>query len=66
MHKWLQPWLLGSDLTIDLRLRGHTVARLGARALPNFLASVLQLGPVELKPFAMLRACWHSRRKALK
>lgn len=42
--------LKAAGLTVDVRLRGDTIARLGARAQPNAIARLLNLGDFEVRP----------------
>jgi hypothetical protein len=41
---------------IDLRVRGRTVAVLRGRGVPDALGRLLRLGPMRIKPLALLKA----------
>ena len=43
-------FLRASGLTVDVRLAGETVARVGAEARPNASARLLNLGDIEVRP----------------
>jgi len=52
----LNVFLRETDLTVDVRYAGETVARLGAQAQPNAAARLLNLGAAEVHPARSLRA----------
>lgn len=41
---------------VQLRVRGSTVAVMGADVVPDVIARVLRLGPLRIKPLRLLRA----------
>lgn len=46
----LHDALEGTGLSVEVRLQGDSVARMGAGADPGLLSRALNLGPVELQP----------------
>jgi hypothetical protein len=52
-----------AGLTIDVRLHGETVARIGAKARPNAIARFLNLGDVEVRAGETVKA--EARRRPL-
>nr|WP_254282056.1 hypothetical protein [Haloarcula salina] len=54
--------LAAAGLTVELRVRGAPVARLGAKAVPGDLTRRLGFGPVELYPEGALLALVSARR----
>jgi len=53
--------LTTAGITVDVRYQGDTIARVGARARPNAAARLLDLGDVEVRPGAAIRAEARSR-----
>lgn len=50
-----------AGLTVEVRLRGETVARVGEGATPGRLARLLNLGGIEVRPASSLRATARQR-----
>jgi len=45
-----------AGITVEIRCRGETIARLGSRATPNAVARLLDFGEIELHPVKAIRA----------
>lgn len=50
-----------AGLTVEVRLQGETVARIGEGAQPGRLARLLNLGGIEVRPTSSLRAAARQR-----
>lgn len=50
-----------AGITVEVRLQGERVARIGADAQPGRLARLLNLGEIEVRPTASLRAAARQR-----
>lgn len=51
-------FLVGADLTTEFRVRGRTVAVLGATARPGPIARVLGVSPAEIRLAGLVGAGW--------
>lgn len=52
----LSEMLRDADVTMDVRMRGESVATLGAGAKPRTWNRLLHIGPVNVRPTAAVRA----------
>lgn len=56
----IQAGLITSGLQLEFRLAGRTVAMLGDAGRPGLVEAILGLGPLQLRPWHLLRAIKNS------
>ena len=57
-----QRGIAGVNLSVQFRLAGKIVARLGADTRPGIVSRLFGLGPLELQPLQLLLSVWSRSR----